>query len=340
MATIFIGFIQVIQSFTIKRLANFICIYSSYWLTRVLGKPIHWGNPVSVSIEPTTSCNLRCPECPSGLRSFSRPTGMLSLKSFQSFIDKIKGTTPFLTLYFQGEPYLNPDFFQMIEYAVQQKMIVTTSTNGHYLNEENALKTIESGLQRLIVSIDGTTQETYGEYRIGGSLETVWAGIKKLVEVKNQLKSHTPKIIVQFLVVKPNEHQVDEIKAIAKKEGVDEVKIKTAQLYDYENGNPLMPENPKYSRYIKTKNGKYKLRNKLKNHCFRHWMTSVITWDGNVLPCCFDKDGENALGSLSVNDFQNVIKSDRAQSFRKQLSKSRKSIDICSNCTEGTKIWA
>jgi radical SAM protein with 4Fe4S-binding SPASM domain len=331
---------QILRVFRFYRILNIFKTCSSYWLARITGKPIHFGLPVSVSIEPTTSCNLRCPECPSGLRSFTRPTGMMSFETFKEIIDKVKKTTPFLSFYFQGEPYLNPGFFQMTSLAVSQKMYVSTSTNGHYLNEENALKTIKSGLQRLIISIDGTTQETYGQYRIGGNLETVWAGLKKLVEVKNRLKSHTPKIVVQFLVVKPNEQQVDEIKATAKKEGIDGVKIKTAQLYNYENGNPLMPENPKFSRYKIMGNGKYQLKNPMKNHCLRHWMTSVITWDGNVLPCCFDKDAQHILGNILSGDLPDILRNKESESFRKQLSKSRKSIDICSNCTEGTKIWA
>lgn len=112
-------------------------------------------------------------------------------------------------------------------------------------------KTVESGLDRLIISIDGTTQDVYENYRVGGQLSKVIEGTKNIVKWKKELQSKTPHIIFQFLVVKPNEHQVEDVKKLGKELGVDEVRFKTAQVYDYENGNDLIPENMKYSRYKK-----------------------------------------------------------------------------------------
>src|SRR5438034_8788507 len=103
----------------------------SYYYSRLSRKPKHWGYPISVSVEPTTSCNLRCPECPSGLRSFSRPTGMLESRLFEQIINEVHVHSPYLILYFQGEPYLNPHFFDFVKYAAQKKMYVDTSTNAH-----------------------------------------------------------------------------------------------------------------------------------------------------------------------------------------------------------------
>src|SRR5205085_9820154 len=134
----------------------------------MVSKPVHRGMPISIGIEPTTSCNLRCPECPSGLRSFTRPTGMLDESLFKKVIDELRDTHTYLTFYFQGEPYLHPDFLSLVRYAADRKIFTSTSTNAHYLNDANARATIESGLDRLIISIDGTTQETYESYRVGG----------------------------------------------------------------------------------------------------------------------------------------------------------------------------
>ena len=83
----------------------------------------------------------------------------------------------YLIFYFQGEPYLNPDFLDMVKYASGKKIYTATSTNAHYLNDANARRTIESGLDRLIISIDGTTQETYQQYRVGGHLNKVLEGL-------------------------------------------------------------------------------------------------------------------------------------------------------------------
>lgn len=319
---------------------NAVKVLGSYYYSRMFNKPVQWGYPVSLSFEPTTSCNLRCPECPSGLRAFTRPTGMLDNSFFRKTIDEMHRELLYLIFYFQGEPYLNPGFLDMVKYAADKKIYTATSTNAHYLNNDNARKTVESGLDRLIISIDGTTQEVYEQYRKGGRLDKVLEGARNMVKWKKQLNSKTPFIVFQFLVVKPNEHQVEDVKKLAVDIGVDDVWFKTAQVYDYkQDPNGLIPETDKYSRYKKNGEGEWQPKNKMANHCWKLWHANVITWDGLVVPCCFDKDAQHQLGDLSQQSFREVWENDRYRQFRKQLMHSRKNIDICSNCSEGTKVW-
>ncbi|MCB0692085.1 MAG: SPASM domain-containing protein [Saprospiraceae bacterium] len=294
---------------------------------------------MTISIEPTTACNLRCPECPSGLRAFSRATGNLKKDFFTNIIDQLYNNLFYLIFYFQGEPYINPEFLNMVQYANKKGIYTITSTNAHFLNDENSKKTIESGLNRLIISVDGTTQEVYESYRKEGSFEKVVEGARNIVKWKKELKSTTPHIIFQFLVVKPNEHQMEQVKILAKEIGVDEVKYKTAQIYDYENGNELIPTIDKYSRYKRNTDGTYRIKNKLLNHCWKLWHACVITWDGIVVPCCFDKDAKYRLGDLKMENFSDIWQSKKYVNFRKQLIKGRNHIDICTNCTEGCKVW-
>ncbi len=296
--------------------------------------------PFSISIEPTTSCNLRCPECPSGLRSFTRPTGMLNEDLFKNTIDQLRSTLSYLVFYFQGEPYLHPQFLDLVGYASSKKIYTATSTNAHYLSDEMAKRTIQSGLDRLIISIDGTTQESYESYRIGGKLDKVIEGTKNIIRWKKELKSLTPFVVFQFLVVKQNEHQIEAVRALAKEIGVDHVVLKTAQIYDYENGSDLIPTIDKYSRYKKNVDGKYSIKNELLNHCWKMWHSCVITWDGKVVPCCFDKDAHYVMGNLQDQSFKEIWQSDKYNSFRASLLRSRSEIEMCRNCTEGTKVWA
>ena len=312
----------------------------SYHVSKAKKKSVSLGFPISMAIEPTTSCNLRCPECPSGLRQFTRPIGMLEPTFFKSTIDAVYQELIYLTFYFQGEPYLNPNFLEMVKYASEKGIYTSTSTNAHYLNEEQSAKTVESKLDRLIISIDGTTQETYEQYRIGGSLQKVIDGTKHIIAAKKRLKSKTPHIVFQFLVVKPNEHQLNDVQLLAKQLGVDEVVFKTAQVYNFENGNPLIPDNIKYSRYKKNSDGTYSIKNKLLNQCWRMWSSCVVTWDGVVVPCCFDKDAKHQLGDLKQQSFKELWNSEKYQNFRQSILKSRQEIDICKNCSEGTKVWA
>lgn len=324
---------------TLRRLWNASKVYSSFYLTKWLKRPIQWGLPFSISVEPTTACNLRCPECPSGLRAFSRNTGNLKADFFRKIIEELGDQLFYLTFYFQGEPYINPAFLEMVHFAHQKGIYTATSTNAHFLNDKNAKATIESGLDRLIISVDGTTQEVYEAYRKEGDLEKVLEGARRVVYWKKQLQSATPHIIFQFLVVRPNEHQIEEVKALAKEIGVDEVKFKTAQIYDYKQGNPLIPTIDKYARYAQQADGTYKIKNELLNHCWKLWHSCVITWDGWVVPCCFDKDAQYRLGSLQHESFANIWHNEAYQAFRKQLLKGRDQIDICTNCTEGCQVW-
>lgn len=330
---------QLIRATSPKKAANAIKVLESYYRSRYTGIPKMNGMPFSISVEPTTSCNLRCPECPSGLRSFSRPTGMLTLETYQKIVDELSDYLLYLILYFQGEPFLNRQLFDFIKYASERRVYTAISTNAHYLTEANAIKTVESGLSRLIISIDGTTQETYSNYRIGGKLDKVLTGTRNLIKAKKELKSKTPYTIFQFLVVRPNEHQLEEVKALAKEYGVDYVAFKSAQVYEYEQGNPLIPLNERYSRYKKQADGTYTIKNKLLNHCWKMWHSCVFTWDGKVVPCCFDKDAEHQLGSIAETPFKDIWHSEEYNHFRRSILKGRDQIDICTNCTEGTKVW-
>jgi radical SAM protein with 4Fe4S-binding SPASM domain len=265
---------------------------------------------------------------------------MLENSFFKQTIDDIYKDVLYLIFYFQGEPYLNPEFLNMVKYAHDKGIYTATSTNAHYLTEEKAKQTVESGLDRLIISIDGTTQDVYEQYRVGGKLEKVLEGARNIVKWKKQMGSKTPFIFFQFLVVKPNEHQIEDVKKLGKEIGVDQVRFKTAQVYDFENDpNQLIPENKKYSRYKKDAQGNMKVKSGLQNHCWKLWQANVITWDGLVVPCCFDKDAMHQLGNLKTESFINVWNNDNYRQFRKELMTSRKNIDICSNCSEGLSVW-
>jgi len=331
--------INLLSKLNGKRIFNAFKLYSSFYFSKTLKKPIQWGMPLSMEIEPTTSCNLRCPQCPSGLREFTRDTGMLDLNLYKKILDEIHPELVWLILYFQGEPFLNKNFLEFVKYAATKNVYTATSSNAHYFTDEMAKATVQSGLDRLIISIDGTSQDTYGKYRIGGKIEKVIEGTQNLLKWKKELGVKTPHIIWQFIAFKHNEHQIPEIKKLAKEIGVDELGIKTAQIYDYQTSDEFIPENEKLSRYSKTDDG-YKIKNKLLNQCWRMWRGSVITWDGLVVPCCFDKDATHRFGNVSKQSFKDVWKGEQYNSFRNAILKSRKEIDICTNCTEGTKVWS
>ncbi len=332
---------NLLSKMTLPRILNAVKLHASFNLSRLFSRPIVWGVPISVSIEPGTACNLSCPECPSGLKSFTRPTGTIRTDSFKDKVDGLYKKSVYLNFYFQGEPFLHKQFLEMVSYASSKGMYTATSTNAHFFDSEMARKTIQSGLDRLIVSIDGITQDTYEQYRIGGDLSKVMEGVTNLIFWKRKLKRKTPMIVFQYLVVKHNEHEIENAKLLAEELGVDDIWFKTAQVYDYKNDpNKLIPSIDKYSRYKKSSDGSMMVKSNMKSHCWKMWHSNVITWDGKVVPCCFDKDANHILGNLNESSMEEIWKNSKYKSFRNELSKSRKNIDICSNCSEGIKVWA
>lgn len=330
---------RILKHLTVSRLVNASLVYASFYWSKLFGKAKVWGRPISISIEPTTTCNLECPECPSGLKKFSRNTGNTSLQLVEKVFKELKSSLSYVTFYFQGEPFIHPKFLELVKVAKRYNLYTATSTNAHFLRDEVAKKTVQSGLDRLVISIDGTTQESYEQYRKKGKLNKVIEGTQNIIKWKRELKSQTPYVIFQFLVVSHNEHQIEEVKQLAEELGVDEVKFKTAQLYDFKNGNPLMPKNEKYARYRQETNGQYVIKNELKNQCWRMWQGCVVTWDGKIVPCCFDKDAQHQLGDVNRVGFNTIWNSDGYNNFRNAILKGRDQIEICRNCTEGTKVW-
>ncbi|OLY90872.1 radical SAM additional 4Fe4S-binding SPASM domain-containing protein [Cnuella takakiae] len=332
--------LNFLSKLTLRRVANMTKVWASYHCSKWSGKAVQWGMPVSIAFEPTTSCNLRCPECPSGLRAFSRPTGMLQPRFFQATINDLAPDISYLVFYFQGEPYLNPAFLDMVHYAAAKKIYTATSTNAHYLTDSLARRTVESGLDRLVISIDGATQQTYQQYRVGGKLDKVLEGTANILKWKKELGSKTPLVVWQFLVVRHNEHEIPAIRQMAKESGVDAVWFKTAQVYDFENDpNGLIPNNNQYSRYRRNASGLMVFKGNNQRHCWRLWHAPVITWDGAVVPCCFDKDAQHTMGSLQQQSFRELWQSGLYQKFRAKVLRSRSEVDICTNCSEGVQVW-
>lgn len=330
---------NISRHLTVRRFFNLIGLKMSFYFSRLTKQPVVSGSPFSLSIEPTTACNLGCPACPSGLKVFTRPTGKLNLEMHKEWLQQFAPTVFYINYYFQGEPFLHPQFLDIVKAAKQKRIYTATSTNAHFIDAKKADAIVASGLDRLIISIDGLTQETYESYRVNGSLEKVIEGSKHLVAAKRKAKSQTPYLIFQFLVVKANEHQIDQVQQLADEIGIDEVRFKTAQVYDYANGNELIPDNEAYSRYVKQKDGTYRVKYVGGNHCWRMWSSSVITFDGQVVPCCFDKDAEHPLGSLQERSFREIWKSPEYTGFRKAVLSDRNQIEICTNCSEGAKVW-
>jgi len=315
-----------------KKIQNIIRIGFSYIISQKSLLLFNKIRPFFISVEPADFCQLECPECPVGA-SKRKQGKTIDFKTFTKTIDELKSTLFHLIFYFQGEPLLNKKLPEMIAYAHQSGIFTSTSTNGQLLNSATAKALVQSGLDKIIVSVDGTNQKTYQKYRKGGQLELALEGITQLNYWKKKLKSRTPFVEIQMVVFKTNEHQIAEMKILAKKLNVNRLVLKSAQLYNFENGHELLTSIDKYARYKMLPNGKYVLKNKLHNRCFRLWSGAVVTTKGDVLPCCFDKDTSHSFGNIIDTDFNSIFQNSKANSFRTSILTNRKQHEMCRNCT-------
>jgi radical SAM protein with 4Fe4S-binding SPASM domain len=298
-----------------------------------------WGIPPVITVEPTNYCNLKCPLCVTGNGSMERAGGRMSFDTFRRLIDDIGDEIWYVILYHQGEPYLNKAFLQCVEYAKSKGLYTETSTNGHYLNRENAELTVKSGLDATIVSVDGTTQESYEHYRVNGKLDKVISGIQNLVAAKRSLGSKTPYVLLQFLVMKHNEHEIPQIEAMAQELGVDRLLKKNIQVESHQQALEWLPSQEKHQRYSIGESD-IEVRRNGKGVCPRPWLSSLMNWDGSVVPCCFDKNGAHAMGDIwQADEFSHLWNTSEYQDFRTNMLRNRDKIDICRNCNQGFGIW-
>lgn len=327
-------YLALLKSLTPGRLLNFVIVEISYLVSRISHKVVLTGRPWAASIEPTTSCNLRCPECPTGMHSLARNKGNMYLEEFRKILDKLSPNLFYLTLYFQGEPLLNPHFTEMVKLARRNNIFVATSTNGHFLDDRNVDEIIKCGLNHLIISLDGLDQQTYEKYRAGGNLESVKDGIHRIVTARKITKSNSPFIELQFLVMRHNQHQIKQMRVFAKQTGVDKLSFKTAQVYNFDTEITIIPTLKEKSRYKQNPDGSWVISNKIRNRCHRIWSSLVVTWDGKVVPCCYDKDADHQTGDLLEEPLSEIWKNQFYNSFRKEVFSNRSEIEICRNCGE------
>lgn len=326
-------FFRLFRLISRKKLLNFLQLKISYFFSILTGNTVHKGSPAFLSIEPATLCNLRCPECFTTQPSFTRPKGTLTKDIFQKIINDASAYSFYLNLYFQGEPFMNPELVDFIAMAKHTRFYTAIATNGNFLDGVMAENLVNSQLDRLIISLDGTDAATYHEYRKQGNFENVLMGIQIMVAAKKSLGKRHPFIELQFLLTKKNQHQQKEIKKLGRQLGVDKVTIKSIQLVNSDSAGEWLPE--KSTRYKTDKNGTVTINSNLPNRCFRMWSSCVITWDGNVIPCCFDKNASFTMGTMMNQSLDEIWKNEKYRIFRNKVFSERKNIDICCNCSEG-----
>jgi radical SAM protein with 4Fe4S-binding SPASM domain len=315
-------------AFTFQRYVNVLKNQVSNHLSYITKKPIVWSKPFIWGIELTNYCNLKCPVCPGLSGNPNIKKGYMGYVLFTKIIDQIEQYAYYVGLHFRGESFLHPDIYKMIAYVKSKKLYATLSTNANIPISADEL--VNTGLDAIEISFDGTNQETYSKYRVNGSLEKVLENIKNIVGAKKRLKKSNPKIINQFLIMEHNEQEIDIFLKMCKELEVDTYKLKPISLNN-ENDAEYLPNNSNYRMFQKTKE-KITYKHEALNNCPFLWQGASISWDGELFVCCHDPENTIKIGNVTETSIANLWKAKPFTDFRQAVLLNRMQFDICRKC--------
>jgi radical SAM protein with 4Fe4S-binding SPASM domain len=319
-----------------KKAANFFLAGLNQYL--LPSRPL--GYPVIAQVEPANYCNLTCPLCLTTSITKSRSRALLPLETFKQFIDECGDYLLLLILWNWGEPFLNPDLIKMIAYAKARGIVVHTSTNGNVpLDEAQVEALVDSGLDSLVVAVDGASQETYEKYRQGGRLDRVILNIQNILRVRSSKGLTTPRINMRFVVMRHNEAEVPEAHDLARKLGVDFFTLKTVDMppdIGCELDKTYAPEKTNHRRYDYDK-GTF-TRKERPFVCMRPWKRVTLEASGEVIACEYDYKNKHSFGNIGPMGTLNAWKSKAGGDFRKVFNLGHNDSYLCRNCTYKNSI--
>jgi MoaA/NifB/PqqE/SkfB family radical SAM enzyme len=294
-------------------------------LARVQGRTTLSSMPYYYIVDPCNVCNLRCPLCPTGNGDLDRSKGMLKLKDYQTILEQIAPYAVEVSLHNWGEPLLNKDIFAIIEATSSRGIATNMSSNLSLEKDRIGDMLIEAGLEYLIVSLDGVTQDVYERYRVRGEIDVVFDNLRSIVDAKKRRGVKRPLIEWQFLVFKHNEHQIEAARELARKIGVDRFRLRAPgfPLGDYklkarqeqvEAEELWMPTNP---AYWELHPGQLRKEGFLWDEpCYYLWRSMTINPGGGVAACCIVYKERQDFGNLLHDDLATIWNSERYQRSR------------------------
>jgi len=297
------------------------------------------GKPHKAMVEVSRACNLKCPLCPAG-NGLGHKYPSMRLESYERLIDMIAPYIVFLKLYNYGEPLLHPDIIGCVSYAKAAGIeSVEITTNGTIMTREIAQGLVEAGLDLFRVSVDGTTQAEYEVYRVGGQLAEVLKNASMVSEARSAVGAESPIIEFQIIAMRQNEASIATFEKMSREAGADRIRVKTLNAYmsgpeRKRDAGGLLPENPRFSRYEPGKELSVRPRYAMR-FCDWPWTRLVVNANGDVVPCCYDYNGEHSLGHAGAGSFDDLWSTPERSSFQNLHLRKFAPVKLCTYCAYG-----
>lgn len=290
------------------------------------GHTFLFGKPYFMVLDTISYCNLECNCCPTGRKLNTRTKAIMPLERISKILGYFGKYLKEIILFNWGEPLLNPNIIEVIKEIKKHDILLTLSSNLNVdIDEQKANELISSGLDRLICSIDGTSQESYEKYRKKGNFNKAFNNLKLLIKTKKNLKLDNPFIEWQFLVFKHNEHEIEEAEKIAKEIEVDNLNLRAPWCPP-----EMVSTIDKYNNYIMDNDKQqYKPADK---YCNWLWNAIVINANGSVSPCCSVENENEDFGNIFDTPFYKLWNNENFRQARK-FNITRKKTNFSNRCT-------
>jgi len=244
--------------------------------------------PEKVYAESTNACNANCVMC--NRKTMTRKVGVMEYGLFKDIAGQCASLgVKEMRFHNFGEPMMDRLLAEKVRYAKKKGIGVTALySNGSLLNRPLADRLIEAGLDRMFISFDGGTRETYEKIRVKLSYDDVSENIEQFMALRNRKQRLQPAVELVLLPVYDDPTDVQRFKE--KWEGkVDSVRI--SRLHDFagQSGNGSVPK----PRAIAAP-------------CYMLWKSMFILWNGDVSLCCLDFDGKYILGNARKSSLEDI----------------------------------
>lgn len=271
--------------------------------------------PIRLWIEPTNICNLKCVMC---LNKSLKNRGYMDFEVYKKIVDEAKDFVFDINLFHRGESMLHPRIYDMIKYANKNGIYTRLFTNATQLDEKNAKRIIDSGLDFISFSFDGYMKEDYEKIRVGSDFDKTIANITNFLKLKESKRSKPYVMFESIEFSKENK----------------ELKKKREKFENYFKNLPL---NKFAVRRPHNWGGDYdiKINKNPKNFlpCTFLWYALVILYDGSVLPCPQDFFGKLRLGNINDESIKQIWNNDKVVPLRKAMvTRNYQKLVPCSRC--------
>jgi len=270
--------------------------------------------PVEYIVETTAKCNLYCPMCPR--ETHKQPKEDMTTEIFTRLVRGASQSAEHMMLIGLGEPFLDFKIFERIEYCHRHRISTLLSTNGTLLDEEASARLLDTPLEHVTLSFDGSTKESYEYYRKGASFEKVRANFVRFARMKHERKAKL-QVVAQMVRMERNAGEVEDfVRFWSAVPGVDQVRVKEDET------NLLQPEAGHASQ-------------DWKHPCHYLWRGPMyVKHNGDVYPCCqsYMLDGA-PVGNAGEQPLDEIWNSPEMQRMRRlHVSGRAGEIGICSRC--------